>query len=345
VTFQWRGITAGRAAELVGGELLGDPLTPIAGIAPLDRAGPGDCSLLASSRFLTAYGRTGAGVVLVDPRFADAPSSCAVRILVKDPLAALGTVTHEINPPPPSIWGIDPTARLGRGVRWTGRLYVGPHAVLGEGVTLGDACVIGRGSLIGDRATMGSGCLIEAHATVAAGSVLGARVIVRSGARVGGEGFAFAAHPDRPPERLPHFGGCRLGDDVEVGSNATVDRGRLGDTVLGPGTKLDAQVHIAHNVRVGSGCLIMAQVGVAGSSMLGDRVTVAGQAGITDHVRIGAEARIAAQAGIIGDVAPGATVSGYPARSHRQVLRQTAALRRLEPLVAHLERLVGHAAD
>ena len=146
----------------------------------------------------------------------------------------------------------------------------------------------------------------------------------------------------RGPERLPQLGRCEVADDVEIGANATVDRGTLGATRIGPGTKIDNLVHIAHNVRIGARCLIMAQVGIAGSVVVEDDVVRAGQAGLADHLTVHRGARVAAQSGIIGDIAAGATVSGYPARRHRDVLRQAAALRRLTPLVQRLERIAHH---
>jgi UDP-3-O-[3-hydroxymyristoyl] glucosamine N-acyltransferase len=171
-----------------------------------------------------------------------------------------------------------------------------------------------------------------------AGATLGHRVTVRPGARVGGSGFAFVTGP-RGYERLKHVGRCVIGNDVEIGANATVDRGSVGDTVIGEGTKIDNLVQLAHNVRVGRHCLILAQAGVAGSTVIEDDVVVAGQAGLAGHLTVGRGARVAAQAGVIGDVPAGAAVSGYPARSHREVLRQAAALRRMTPLVRRLEEL------
>jgi UDP-3-O-[3-hydroxymyristoyl] glucosamine N-acyltransferase len=131
-----------------------------------------------------------------------------------------------------------------------------------------------------------------------------------------------------------------LEDDVEVGANTTIDRGSIGDTVIGAGTKIDNLVQIAHNVSIGRHCIIMAQVGLAGSTVLEDDVMLAGQAGLAGHLRVGKGARVAAQAGVIGDVPAGSTVSGYPARPHREVLRQTAALRRLTRHTDSLERIV-----
>ncbi len=338
-------LTAGRLAALVGGELRGESSIAIAGTAPLDRAGPGDCSFLGERRYLDAYRATGASLVLVTPDLADAPTACAARILVDDVDRAFERAQHALMPAPAApVWGVHPSAHLGRGVTWTGRLSIGPHAVVGPGVKLGDDCIVEAGASIGAGARLGKACHVHHQATVLPGAILGARVIVRPGARVGGDGFAFALGDGRADHRV-HTGRCVVGDDVEIGSNATVDRGRVGDTVVGDGTKLDAHVHVAHNVRVGRRCLIMAQVGIAGSSAVGDDALLGGQAGITDHVRVGAGARVGAQAGIIGDIDDGSTVSGYPARNHRSVLRQVAALRRLEPLVDRLERLVAQSDD
>jgi UDP-3-O-[3-hydroxymyristoyl] glucosamine N-acyltransferase len=164
-------------------------------------------------------------------------------------------------------------------------------------------------------------------------------VLVRTGARVGGPGFGFSAVSGGGYQRVPHPGRCRVSDDVEIGRNSTVDRGSVGETVIGPGTKIDALVHVGHNVRIGARCLIMAQTGIAGSTVVEDEVVLGGQAGLAGHLRVGAGARIAAQAGVIGDVTPGSTVSGYPARAHREVLRQAAALKRLTPLVTRLEEV------
>jgi UDP-3-O-[3-hydroxymyristoyl] glucosamine N-acyltransferase len=221
-------------------------------------------------------------------------------------------------------------------------VFIGSGASVGANVQLGEDCRVESHAIIGDGVILGSGCIVEAGATVAAHATLGARVRIGTGARIGGPGYRFhqaeAAH-----QRVPHVGGCVLEDDVEVGSNSTVDRGSIADTVVGAGTKIDCQVHVGHNVRIGARCLIMAQVGIAGSTVVEDDVILAGQVGLAGHLRVGARARVAAQAGVIGNVEPAATVSGYPARSHRDVLRQSAALRRLAPLVDRLEELArGH---
>jgi UDP-3-O-[3-hydroxymyristoyl] glucosamine N-acyltransferase len=169
--------------------------------------------------------------------------------------------------------------------------------------------------------------------------VLGRRVAIHSGVRLGSDGFGYV-YGDGQHRKIPHVGRCVVEDDVEIGANTTIDRGSIGDTVIGAGTKIDNLVHLGHNVRVGRLCLVMAQVGVSGSATIEDGVILAGQAGVQGHATIGAGARIGGQAGILGDVPAGATFSGYPGRPHKESLRATAALFKLTGMVRGLERLL-----
>jgi UDP-3-O-[3-hydroxymyristoyl] glucosamine N-acyltransferase len=338
-----RALTADEVAHHVGGDLVGSASQRVAGVAPLDRAGPGDASFLVSRKYLAAFRETRAGTVLVaralEVRASEAPA-CGALVEVDDVYGALARLLPVLYPPAAPCWGIDPTATIGRGVRWEGRIAIGAGATIGAGSVLGADCVLESHVVVGARATIGPRCRLGGGALVGSDVILGAEVIVHPGARVGTEGFGFAAEAGRP-RRLPHIGRCIIGDRVEIGANATVDRGSLGDTTVGDDTKIDNLVHVGHNVSVGRRCLIMAQTGIAGSSTIEDDVILAGQAGIADHLTVGQGARVAAQGGVIGNIAAGATVSGYPARDHRNVLRQAAALRRLAPLTHLLERLAS----
>ncbi len=249
-------------------------------------------------------------------------------------------VLTEMHPPPAPIWGVHPTAVIGRGVCWQGRISIGPSALLGPRVELGEGCEISPFAVVETGAQLGDECRIGSHAIVCGGTHLGNRVTLKPGARVGTPGFAFASQGSAGHLHVSHVGGCYVEDDVEIGANSTVDRGSIGDTVIGAGTKIDNLVQVAHNVRIGERCLIMAQVGLAGSTIIEDDVMIAGQAGLAGHLAVGRAAKIAAQAGVIGDVAAGSTVSGYPARPHRDVLRQAAALKRLARITPYLERIV-----
>ena len=339
-----RGLTAREIASLVGGELEGPADIRLAGVAPLERARPGEISLLASSRYLPYFQRTSAGAVLLTPDLRMVRGGPATRIVVADPRRAVQRLLREMYPSATQTWGVDPAARIGKAARWAGRIAVAAGAVLEPGVELGEDCIIGPFAVIGAESRLGDHCEVGAQAVIAPGTVLGRHVLIKSGARVGGTGFGYLQGPEGA-QRLDHVGRCILGDGVEVGANSTIDRGSVGDTIVGADTKIDNLVHIGHNVRIGRGCLIMAQVGIAGSTTVGDEVMLAGQAGLADNLTVGNGARIGAQSGIIGDIAAGAVVSGYPARAHREVLRQAAALRRLAPLVDRLERIAGTGPD
>jgi UDP-3-O-[3-hydroxymyristoyl] glucosamine N-acyltransferase len=332
-------LTAGQVAGIVGGEVHGRPEIPLRDLAPVDRAGPTDLAFVTSPDRADTLARCAAGAVLVPPALAtrDGPPT---RIVVEDPRGAARTLLALFHPEPEPAWGVGHGVRLGRGVRWEGRLAVGDFACLGHEVRLGRDCVVGAHAILGDGVQLGDGCRVGPHAVLHPGSVLGDRVRVAAAACIGGAGFAYVS-ADTGHQPVPHVGRCVIEDDVDLGAHCVVDRGTLDQTVVGRGTKIDSQVKVAHNVRIGARCLIMAQTGIAGSAVVEDQALLAGQVGLADHARVGRGARVGAQGGVIGSVPEGATVSGYPARDHRSVLRQAAALKRLVPLVPSLEALVA----
>lgn len=185
---------------------------------------------------------------------------------------------------------------------------------------------VGAYAVVRAGAVIGEGAILEPHAVVYGGVVLGARVHVGAGAVLGRPGFGWATGPGGAVRRMPQPGGVVIEDDVEIGPHATIDAGTLGPTRIGRGAKLDAHVHVGHNVVIGPGCLVAAQAGFAGSARLGRAVLVGGQVGVADHAHIGDGARIAGGAGVIGDVSPGATVAGYPAVDRARWLRGIAAM-------------------
>jgi len=206
-------------------------------------------------------------------------------------------------------------------------------------VRLGDRCTVGPHAVVEDGVIAGDDVEIGPHAVVHHGVRLGDRVIFKAGAVVGGEGFGFRSGREGHA-RIRHVGGCVLEEDVEVGAHTCIDRGSVGDTVIGRGTKIDNLVHIAHNVRIGEHGLVMAQVGIAGSTLIGTGVVIAGQAGINGHIILGDGARVGGQAGVTKSVGAGQDVSGYPARPHRETLHGSAAVARLARIVTELETMV-----
>lgn len=334
-----RSLTADDIARVVGGTVQGDGSVRVTGVAPLDRAGATEATFLASARYAALLARSAAAVVLVSPELAATPGAPRTRVVVARPHEALLAILPQLYAPALRTPGIDPTARLGRGVRLGAGVTIDAYAVIGDGAIVGDGAWIEAHAVVGAGVEIGDDAHVYPQVVLYAGTRLGRRVAVHAGARIGSDGFGYV-HRDGAHQKIPHVGRCFVEDDVEIGANTTIDRGSIDDTVIGAGTKIDNLVHVGHNVRIGRLCLLMAQVGIAGSVRLEDGVILAGQAGIGGHVTIGAGARIGGQAGVFGDVPAGATWSGYPARPHREALRSQAALFRVSGLMRKLERLL-----
>ena len=341
-----RRITAGELAALTGGRLVGSADVAVDGVAPLDRAGPSDLAFLVTRRYLPYFQRSQAAIVLCQPQFAEEAGGPACRVIVSDPQVALLAVLPVLYPEPAWIPGVHPSVVIGARSVWEDPVAIDPHAVLGEGVRLGRNVRIGAGCVLGDGVQIGDDVRLYPHVVCYSGTVIGNRVIAHAGVRLGSDGFGYIrGQGEALARKIPHIGRCIIGDDVEIGANTTIDRGSIDDTMIGAGTKVDNLVQVGHNVRIGARCMIAGQVGIAGSTHVEDDVIMAGQVGIVDHLRIGRGARITVRGGVIGDVEAGATVSGFPARAHREFLRAQAALYRLAQIVDPLEALVGGANE
>ncbi|HXV61608.1 MAG TPA: UDP-3-O-(3-hydroxymyristoyl)glucosamine N-acyltransferase [Vicinamibacteria bacterium] len=317
------------------GELVGDGAIEITGLSSLADAGPGDLSLFADPRYRKELANTKASAIVARERIPHPPIA---QVLVKDPLLALIDLVELFHQPTSfgsgvhALASVSPSTRLGEGVT------VGPFAVIGEDVTIGARTVVHPGAYLGPSVSVGDDSLIWTNAVIRDGCRLGDRVIIHPGAVIGADGFGFARR-DGKFHKIRHVGIVVIEDDVEIGANATIDRATLGQTRIERGVKIDNLVHIAHNVHIGEDSAMAAQVGISGSTVVGKRVLMGGQSGLVDHLTIGEDAVLIAQSGVIGDVPAGATVSGYPARHHREVLKSTAELRGLEKLRKRVREL------
>ncbi len=328
---------ASAIAGLVDGRLEGGADPDINGVAPLDRASPGDLSFLAHPRYAAYVDASSAGAILVSPSL-QARVAGRTHIVVADVHRALAVLLPRLYPPAVPLPGVHATAVIGRGAVLGEAVTVDAYAVIGAQARVGARARIGSHVVIGDGCEVGDDVVLHAHVALYPGVTIGARSILHAGVRVGVDGFGYVSGADGH-RKVPQVGRCTIGEDVEIGANTTIDRGSVGATEIGRGVKIDNLVHIAHNVRIGEHAIIVAQVGIAGSTTVGNWVTMGGQAGAPGHITIGDGATIAAQAGVFGNVPAGETYSGYPARPHRQSLRAQAGLARLPRLMERLRAL------
>lgn len=329
--------TVQQLAELVAGEVEGDASRRVEGVASVDRAGPTDVTFVVSERYAQRLGPRSVGACLVAPDIRlEANGTAYIR--VENPELAFTRLLDVFHPEHRRDPGVHPTAVIGRGARIGEGAWIGPYVTIGEDSLIGRGSQVGPHTHVDDDVVIGRDCRIGPGCTILHDTRVGDRVRLYTGVRLGVDGFGYTPG-SAGLTRIPQVGRCIIGDDVEIGANCTVDRGALGDTVIGRGTKIDNLVHIAHNVTVGEDCIIVAQVGIAGSVTVGHGVHIGGQAGIAGHLTIGAGARIAAQAGVIGDVPAGGVFSGYPARPHKEALRASAGTFRLAEVLQRLARL------
>ena len=327
-------------SSFVGGTALGENLEHvITGINDLRSAQPGEISFLANAKYEPLAQASRASAILVSAK--DAHRFAFTRIVVDSPSVAFGKIVALFAPPPvrdePGIHPtavVAPDAIIGEGVS------IQAHAVICAGVRLGARCIVGANCFVGGQTTLGDDTRLYPLVTVREGSVIGARVIIHSGAVIGSDGFGYDFDSKAGRHvKIVHTGFVQIDDDVEIGANTTVDRGRFGKTHIGEGVKIDNLVQIAHNVVIGPHSIIVSQTGISGSTSLGRYVTLAGQVGLAGHLTIGDRATITAQSGLNKDVPAGAVLAGHHATPIRESLKVEALTRRLPELVERLKAL------
>jgi len=327
--------TLGELAKLVGGDVHGDAETRITGVSAVDSAQAGDIVFVEEERLLPLAIKSPASAIIKGKHL-----TCDEKpaISTDNPRHAFARIMQLVHAKPPPAPGVHPTAQLGEDVRLGENTSVGPLVVIGSNVTIGNSVVIEALTTIGDNVVIGDHCYIFSQVAIKHGVRIGSHVTLHTGCVIGSEGFGFYRENGRH-QRMPQVGTVIIEDYVEIGANTTVDRGTLGPTVIGEGTKIDNLVHIAHNVRIGKNCLICGQTGISGSTIIGDNVTLGGQTGIGDHITVGDNTIVGARGGVISDLPPGSYVSGYPAGPHREKMKIEAAIRRTPELLKTVREL------
>lgn len=321
-------MTLGEIAVRFGLELAGDPSQPVTGAASLAGAKPGTLTFCTGAKHRAALAATRATAVVLPRELA---GECPVAALVSPrPYAAFARIAQALHPPPAVVPGLAASASIAPSATVAGSARVGPNAVIEARAAVGERCSIGPNCVVGEGARLGDDCRLEAGVTICRGVVVGRRCTFKAGAVVGGDGFGFAPDLDGYV-KVPHLGTVRLGDDVDVGANTTIDRGTIEDTVIGDGVKLDNQVQVGHNCRIGSHTVIAGCVGISGSAIIGSRCMIGGAVGIAGHLEIGDGVVVTGYSLVSHSLpGPGMYSSGMPAIEASKWRRAVARLRRLD---------------
>lgn len=324
-------------ADFLGCTLEGDGTARVSGVASPSSARAEDLIYVDSQRHLDRTAASAARCVVLAPGI---PMPGKILLRAANPKLIFARAADWLLPPAPIAMGIHPTAVIAPSAKIAPSVGVGPYAVIEEDVRIGAGTEIGAFCFLGRGARIGEGCRLYPRVTLYAGARLASRVILHSGAVIGSDGFGYVAENGKR-RKFPQVGEVEIHEDVEIGANATIDRGSLDRTEIGAGTKLDNLVHVAHNVSIGENTVIAAQTGVSGSSVIGKNVAVGGQVGIADHCEIEDDAVVGAQAGIPSGkiVHGGQIVWGTPARPLDKFKKQFAWFSRLPELADRVKRL------
>lgn len=333
--------TTAQLAQQLGAELVGDGSIQLTGFAQADRAQAGDLTFAENDDYFAKAEQGGASAILVG---AAVTSATKTLLRVKNPRVAFAKVLPlffpELQPAP----GIHATAIVARSAQIDPSAHIGPHCVIGERVKVGARSALLSGNHIGDDSQLGHDVRLFPNVVLYPRSELGNRVRVHAGTVIGSDGYGYVFDAGQH-HKILQIGNVIIHDDVEIGANACIDRGALGSTIIGRGTKIDNLVQVAHNVVVGEGCLLVGQSGYAGSTTLGNFVVVAAQAGIAGHLKIGNQVTIAGQSGVMHDIPDGQKWIGSPAGPDRDTKRQFIALRRLPDLLQRVAALEKRIAE
>ncbi|MEM7489297.1 MAG: UDP-3-O-(3-hydroxymyristoyl)glucosamine N-acyltransferase [Pseudomonadota bacterium] len=349
--------TLQQIADTLGRPVDGDGARTFRRAAEPSAAGPDDLALAMSPRWGAALGEGDARVAILWEGADYREFGLAGAVTVPKARLAMAGITRALDPGPRIPTGVHPSAMVDDGVDLGPGASVGPYAVIGAGAVIGANARIAAHVVIGDGAVLGDDVLLAPRVVIGDRVVLGDRVICQPGAVIGGDGFSFATEAESAIERvrktLGHrgeivrqsyvrihsLGAVRIGDDVEIGANTTIDRSTVADTVVGRGTKIDNLVMVGHNVRFGEDCMICSMVGVAGGVTIGDRVVLAGQVGVTDNIAIGDDVVAGGASKIFTPVAAGKVILGHPAVEMETSLSTYKAVRRLPRLTAQVAEL------
>ena len=328
-------MTLEELAPRLGASIVGDKNTVVTGLAGIEEAREGQLTFVANPRYRNKLLSTGASAAIVPPDVEEAPLALLVT---PEPYVAFTRALEIFHPPERPESGVSPDARVDPSARVGQGVTIFPFVYVGKEAEIGDRTVLYPFAYVGDRVRLGEDCCIHSHVSIREGCELGNRVILQNGVVIGADGFGYAQEGTRH-RKIPQVGIVRIEDDVEVGANACIDRGTMGETRIGRGTKIDNLVMLAHNVRIGEDVILVSQTGISGSTTVGDRAVLAGQVGVVGHIRIGKDVKIGAKSGVHSSILDGRIVSGIPTMPYEDFLKTMAALKHLPKMRERVRKL------
>jgi UDP-3-O-[3-hydroxymyristoyl] glucosamine N-acyltransferase len=330
--------TAGQIADQINGTIVGDRDIDILNISKIEEGSKGSLTFLANPKYTEFIYTTKASVAIVSSDFEPTEKIDLTLIKVKDPYSSFTTILELFNKDLSNRKGISQLTVIDKSSKISDSSFIGSFSSVGENSIIGENCVIENQVFIGNNVEVGNDCKFYPGVKILDDTIIGQNCIIHSSTTIGSDGFGFAPNDDGSFKKIPQTGNVVIGDNVEIGSNSTIDRATLGSTIISDGVKLDNQIQIAHNVEIGENTAIAAQSGIAGSTKIGKNCMIGGQVGIIGHIKIGDNVKIQAQAGVTSDVQSNSRVTGTPAISYMNYNKSYVHFKNLPEIVKRIDK-------
>ena len=330
--------TAGQIADQLNGTVVGNRDVDINTLSKIEEGKKGSLTFLANPKYTEFIYSTDASATIVANDFEPTEKITTTLIKVKDPYSSFTTILELFNDDKSKRSGISDKSDIDKSSTISKSSYVGSYTTIGKNSIVGDNCVIDNQVFIGDNVKIGNNCRIYPGTKILNDTIIGNSCIIHSSCSIGSDGFGFAPNDDGTYKKIPQTGNVVIGNNVEIGSNSTIDRATIGSTIIKDGVKLDNQIQIAHNVEIGENTAIAAQSGIAGSTKIGKNCMIGGQVGIIGHLKIGDNVKIQAQAGVTSDVESNARITGTPAISYMNYNKSYIHFKNLPEIVKKIDK-------
>ena len=330
--------TAGQIADQINGTIVGDRDIDVLNISKIEEGSKGSLTFLANPKYTEFIYTTKASVAIVSSDFEPTEKIELTLIKVKDPYSSFTTILELFNKDLSNRKGISQLTVIDKSSKISDSSFIGSFSSVGENSIIGENCIIENQVFIGNNVEIGNGCKLYPGVKILDDTIIGQNCIIHSSTSIGSDGFGFAPNDDGSFKKIPQTGNVVIGDNVEIGSNSTIDRATLGSTIINNGVKLDNQIQIAHNVEIGENTAIAAQSGIAGSTKIGKNCMIGGQVGIIGHIKIGDNVKIQAQAGVTSDIESNSRVTGTPAISYMNYNKSYVHFKNLPEIVKKIDK-------